>query len=147
MNKSYGAYNLFLGSALTLGIAIAAATGAQTKTIKEVPAQMIQSLDGQDLYQHYCAVCHGIDAKGGGPAAAALKKQPGDMTLLSRRNGGKFPTLAVQITIKGSNEIVAHGTREMPIWGAIFSGGGQYRDMGDMRVMALLKYLEQIQAK
>ncbi|HXB66926.1 MAG TPA: c-type cytochrome [Candidatus Acidoferrales bacterium] len=147
MNKIYGSYSLFIGAALSVSILVTGATaGAQAK-IKEVPAQMTGSLDSQELYVHYCAVCHGADAKGAGPAASALKKQPGDLTLLSRRNGGKFPALAVQMTIKGANGIVAHGTREMPMWGSIFSDMGRDQTMGDMRVMALLKYIEQIQAK
>jgi mono/diheme cytochrome c family protein len=148
MNKIYGSYNMFLGATLGLAILVTGAyAGAQNKGIKEVPAQMTSSLDSQELYVHYCAVCHGVDGKGAGPAAGALKKQPGDLTLLSRRNGGKFPALAVQMSIKGSNGIVAHGTREMPMWGSIFSEMGQNRTMGDLRVMALLKYIEQIQAK
>jgi hypothetical protein len=88
-----------------------------------------------------------VDANGAGPAASALKKQPGDLTLLSRKNGGKFPALAVQMTIKGANGIVAHGTREMPMWGSIFSDMGQNRTMGDLRITALLKYIEQLQAR
>jgi mono/diheme cytochrome c family protein len=147
MKKIYGSYNILSGVALSLVILVTgAATGAQTK-IKEVPAHMTASLDGHDLFQHYCAVCHGMDAKGGGPAASALKRPPGDLTLLSRMNGGKFPALAVQMSIKGANGIVEHGTREMPMWGTIFSEMGQNRDTGEMRIMALLKYVEQIQAK
>ena len=148
MNKIYRSYNPVLGAALGLAIlATGAAAGAQIKAIQEVPAQMAGSLDSQELYVHYCAVCHGVDAKGAGPAASALKKQPGDLTVLSRRNGGKFPALAVQMTIKGANGVVAHGTREMPMWGSIFSDMGRNQTLGDMRVTALLKYIEQIQAK
>jgi hypothetical protein len=69
---------------------------------------------------------------------------------MARKNAGKFPILAVQTAIKGSKageEILAHGTHDMPVWGSIFSQSGQQRDLGDMRVMALLKYLEGIQAK
>jgi mono/diheme cytochrome c family protein len=148
MNKIYRSYNIFLGAVLGLAVLVAGAyAGAQDKVIKEVPAQMTGSLDSQELFVHYCAVCHGVDAKGGGPAASALKKQPGNLTLLSLKNGGKFPALAVQMTIKGANGVVAHGTREMPMWGSIFSDMGRNRTMGDLRVMALLKYIEQIQAK
>src|SRR5450432_498681 len=148
MKKIYGSYRSFLGTALGLAILVAgAAASEQNKTVKEVPAQMTGSLDGQELYVHYCAVCHGTDAKGAGPAASALKKQPSDLTLLSRKNGGKFPALAVQMSIKGSNGVIEHGTREMPMWVSIFSDMGRDRSMGDMRVMALLKYVEHIQAK
>jgi mono/diheme cytochrome c family protein len=108
---------------------------------------MTQSLEGVDLYRQYCAVCHGVTAKGDGPAASALKKHATDLTQLAHKNGGKFPMLAVQTSIKGSSGIVEHGAGEMPMWGQVFSQNGQQKDLGDMRVMALLKYVEQIQAK
>jgi mono/diheme cytochrome c family protein len=123
------------------------AANAQQKVVKEVPARMIHSLEGVDLYREYCAVCHGVAAKGDGPAASALKKAPTDLTQLARKNGGKFPTLAVQTSIKGSSKIVEHGTVEMPIWGSVLSQNGQQKDLGDMRQMALLKYIESLQAK
>lgn len=147
MKKNYMPQYLIFGLVVSLGSFVAGPIVAQTKVIKEVPAHMTRTLDGQELYREYCAVCHGVDAKGSGPAADALKKSPSDLTQLSRKNGGKFPTLAVQMNIKGSNGTVEHGTREMPMWGSIFSGLGQYRDTGELRVMSLLKYIEQIQAK
>jgi mono/diheme cytochrome c family protein len=139
MKTIYGSYTMFIVAALTLA--------AQAMIIKEVPVRMTGALEGQQLYVHYCAVCHGIKGNGAGPAAGALKKHPSNLTLLNRMNGGKFPTLAVQLKITGGKGIVAQGTREMPVWGNVFSELGQNRDLGDLRVAALLKYLEQIQAK
>jgi mono/diheme cytochrome c family protein len=122
--------------------------GAQTKTvIKEVPAKMTRSLDGKDLFRQFCAVCHGVDGKGAGPAAAALKRPTGDLTQLSRKNAGKFPKLRVKVSITGGDNVMEHGTRDMPMWGSVLSETGQQRAMGDMRVQALLDYLEQIQAQ
>lgn len=132
-----------MGLILILGNA-----AAQTKTvIKAVPAKMTRSLDGQDLFRQFCAVCHGVDAKGAGPAAPALKKSTGDLTQLSRNHGGKFPKLKVKVTITGGDNVMEHGTRDMPMWGSVFSETGQQKAMGDMRVQALLDYIEQIQAK
>ena len=136
----------FSSLCLVIVLSSGVAVYAQSKVIKEVPAKMIPSLEGKDLYREYCAVCHGADAKGGGPAASALKKQPSDLTELSHKNNGKFPTLSVQMAIKG-NGVLEHGTPDMPMWGSIFSNTGQERDLGDMRVMALLRYVEQIQAR
>ena len=62
-------------------------------------------------------------------------------------NGGKFPELSVRLTIQGSNVVIEHGTRDMPIWGPVLSGQGQNRNIGEQRLQALLAYLEQIQAK
>ena len=137
----------YLGS-ITLVLALfgSISAHAQTKVLKEVPAKMIPSLEGKDLFREYCAVCHGVEGKGGGPAASALKKQPGDLTQLSRANSGAFPALRVQMSIKG-NGAIEHGTPDMPMWGSIFSNTGLQRDLGDMRIMALLKYVEQIQVK
>ena len=143
MIRTKTSYFLFIGVVVAVG-----AAGAQTKpTIKEVPAKMTRSLDGKELFGHYCAVCHGVDGKGGGPAAAALKRGPGDLTQLSRKNSGKFPTLAVKMSITGGSNVMEHGTRDMPMWGSVLSETGQQMAMGQMRVQALLEYVEQIQAK
>ena len=77
---------------------------------------------GLTEYQRSCAVCHGIDAKGKGIMADTLKKKPADLTNLSKRNGGHFPHQRVYQTIEGLDQLEAHGTREMPIWGK------KYRD-------------------
>jgi len=68
-------------------------------------------------YKRSCAVCHGIDAKGKGVMADSLKKNPADLTKLSKRNGGQFPHPRVYQTIEGLDQLAEHGTREMPIWG------------------------------
>jgi mono/diheme cytochrome c family protein len=134
---------LFIPIVLILG-----AAAAQTKTvIKDVPAKMTRSLDGKELFGQFCAVCHGIDARGNGPASPALKKSPGDLTQLSRKHNGTFPKISVKMSITGSGNIMEHGTREMPMWGSVLSETGQQRAMGDLRVQALLAYVEQIQAK
>jgi mono/diheme cytochrome c family protein len=135
---------LLIGALALGGLATAY---AQTKVVKVVPVHNTRSLDGAVLFREYCAVCHGVDAKGGGPAADALKRTPSDLTQLSRKNGGKFPTLAVQMNLKGSPEVAEHGTSEMPMWGQAFSQVGQNKDFVEMRLFALTKYVEQIQAK
>jgi len=114
----------------------------------ELPPNLIRSLDGGTLYRSYCAVCHGADATGGGPSAAALKKAVPDLTRISRRNGGKFPLTEVQQTISG--DVVparAHGSREMPIWGPIFGEIDWDHDWGKIRIYNLAKYLESLQKK
>jgi mono/diheme cytochrome c family protein len=39
-----------------------------------------QSGEGQSVYQDKCAMCHGQDGKGKGPAAAAFSPAPSDLT-------------------------------------------------------------------
>ena len=109
--------------------------------------QLIHSVAGPDLYRAYCASCHGRDAKGDGPVAPALKAKVPDLTLIAYRNGGIFPGKRVQRIIAGDDEIISHGTREMPVWGPIFHQVEQDRDWGYVRLENLAKYLESIQAR
>ena len=124
-----------------------AADETPTKTVKKVNARSTTTLNGVDLFKEYCAVCHGTDAKGDGPAAEALKKRPADLTQLARKNGGAFPELHVMNYIKGQDIVAAHGSRDMPVWGSIFSQMSSNQDLVQVRTFALLKYLEQVQAK
>ncbi len=47
--------------------------------------------------------------------------------------------------LKGDEAIVAHGTTEMPVWGDIFKSISANPTFGQMRVDALVKYLQSIQ--
>lgn len=67
-----------------------------------------------------CAPCHGEAAKGDGPVASELKVAPPDLTAIARRAGGQFPADKVYTRIEGLAMPDAHGTSEMPIWGAVF---------------------------
>jgi mono/diheme cytochrome c family protein len=102
---------------------------------------------GPDLYQRHCAVCHGKDGKGDGPAAAALKASPADLTQLSKRNGGKFPVGAIRQLLGGLPSTPAHGSQEMPIWGPVFRAMTPDENIAKLRVDNLLRYLESIQQK
>ena len=120
---------------------------SQAKPEKDQPVQLIRSLEGADLFHSYCAPCHGADAKGRGPAAAALNSNVPDLTLISKRNGGVFPAKWVERIIAGDEAMLAHGSRDMPIWGPIFHQVQEDRDFGNIRLHNLTKYLETIQQK
>jgi len=107
--------------------------------------KLINSVEGPDLFRVYCAPCHGLDAKGGGPAAPALKAKPPDLTLLSQKNSGMFPAARVRETINGQKVETSHGSREMPIWGPIFHQVEADTDWGNVRMENLIKFLESIQ--
>jgi mono/diheme cytochrome c family protein len=133
---------------LAFGFTLAlAAQDAPAKTVKKVNAQPTATLSGVDLFKEYCAVCHGAGGKGDGPAADALKKRPADLSQLTRKNGGSFPDLHVMNYIKGADVVAAHGSRDMPVWGSIFSQMSPNPDLVQIRTVALMKYIEQLQAK
>jgi len=111
-------------------------------------ARLIDSIQGPALYATYCAVCHGEGGKGDGPMAKSLKTAPPDLTRLAAHNRGKFPRERVQKIIASKEQVPAgHGTREMPVWGPIFSQIVWDQDLGQIRVYNLAKYIEKIQAK
>jgi|SRR5579871_445375 len=119
---------------------------AHSETSQPETQRVIESIQGPRLFAAYCAVCHGKDGKGGGPMARALKVPPPDLTGLAVRNAGKFPLDRVQKIISASEPVPAgHGTREMPVWGPIFSQIAWDQDLGRLRVYNLAKYIEQIQ--
>ena len=99
------------------------------------------------MFAMYCAVCHGASGKGDGPAVAALKRAPGDITKLAAKNHGKFPDDRISVTIAGSSGITAHGTNEMPIWGDLFKSIGSDPAIVRLRVANLTEYLKSIQVK
>jgi mono/diheme cytochrome c family protein len=110
--------------------------------------RLIASIQGPNLYKAYCAVCHGPNAKGDGPMAMFLKTGPSDLTRISSRNGGMFPLAKVRRVIAGEEPLAAgHGTRDMPIWGPIFSQVAWDQDLGRVRVDNLARYLESLQGK
>ena len=121
---------------------------AQPQAPHQETARLIDSIQGPALYATYCAVCHGTEGKGDGPMAKALKVTPPDLTRLAARNGGKFPVSRVQKIIASKEPVPAgHGTREMPVWGPIFSQIAWDQDLGQIRVYNLAQYLEKMQAK
>ena len=106
--------------------------------------------DGNGAPGQTCATCHGADAKGHGPVAAALITPPPDLTRLARRNGGSFPRVRVGQFIAGGGTTLrgAHGSTEMPVWGPVFRA----LDPSDerrvlIRIENVVQYLESIQGK
>ncbi|WP_108883229.1 cytochrome c [Anderseniella sp. Alg231-50] len=109
-------------------------------------------------FNTYCSVCHGRDATGNGPVAEELKTPPADLTRIAARSGGVFHADAVFKTIEGLDMPLAHGTSEMPIWGALFvrqavGEGVLIEDaktaarVATDRIKRLVRYLETIQEK
>jgi cytochrome c len=101
-----------------LAAAVAAGLGYadQSRTKVIIPVSKTSPTSGKQMFTSYCAPCHGMDGKGHGPAAAALKMQPVDLTGLSRSNHGRFPDTHVAAVMQFGSEVQAHGSAEMPVW-------------------------------
>ncbi|WP_083445204.1 cytochrome c [Ruegeria sp. 6PALISEP08] len=97
-------------SMLVFGISVAT---SQTVSAKDAKT-------GEELYMHYCATCHGIDATGQGPMASVLVVQPTDLTNLTDEDG-LFPSARVVARIDGRDPLVSHGS-PMPVYGPFFDG-------------------------
>jgi mono/diheme cytochrome c family protein len=105
-------------------------------------------LDGAEIFRHYCGACHGTDGRGHGPASVTMKHTVPDLTRISQRNGGTFPFLRVKRVIEGEDPgLLAHGNREMPMWGPIFHEIESDMDLGEVRLDAITKHLESMQQK
>ena len=124
------------------------AFGQDKPTVKQVKAGYSDPASGKAMFQSYCSACHGKEGKGDGPAAAALKKGPSDLTILARRNAGKFPALAVQSSIAGEpGGAAAHGSKDMPVWGDVFHSMTSNDSITKMRMRNLVAYIEALQVK
>lgn len=114
----------------------------------ETPSAAHNPLAGADIFRHYCATCHGTDGRGHGPASVALKHAVPDLTQIAKRNGGTFPFKTVKEVISGTNsKPIAHGNREMPVWGPIFHEVDSDQDLGEVRLDNITRYLELMQQK
>jgi mono/diheme cytochrome c family protein len=119
---------------------------AQT-TGRQNPPLVIASVYGRDLFEFYCASCHGRDGKGGGPVVPALKTAPPDLTTIAARSGGTFPAARVESFVTGDQVLPAHGTREMPVWGPIFRALDPSDTMARIRIANTVSYVESIQVR
>ena len=119
---------------------------AQVRDSRPAP---IRPVDGASVFRNNCAPCHGIDGRGEGPVAAALKQPVPDLATLQRRHKGKFPDAYVRSTIDfgGQETIPAHGTKKMPIWGPIFHEIEFDQDFGNVRLENVTRYIESLQQK
>ena len=113
---------------------------------------------GKREYEANCAVCHGPQGKGDGPYALVGmgEQSAANLTLLAKKNNGVFPFARVYEFIDGTQVVKAHGTREMPIWGADYKvkGAEYYMEIPynpeayvRARILALTEYVYRLQAK
>jgi mono/diheme cytochrome c family protein len=99
--------------------------------------------NGAIVYQRYCAVCHGLEGRGDGPAAVALTPRPTDLTRLT--DG----VVELMRRIDGRAAIPAHGSEAMPVWGEVFARGlvgeGRPAKKAKLHVQAAALYVRSLQ--
>lgn len=78
------------------------------------------TVSGKDLYDTYCAACHGAAGRGDGPAAEGLSPRPADLSRLAVANGGAYPLVAVMAKIYGYVDAPPAGP--MPAFGPLLEG-------------------------
>jgi len=122
---------------------------AYVESLQAGPAPKVATtpISGGELFQTFCAPCHGASAGGDGPMSAQLRRQPPDLRRLQIGNRGQFPGPLLERIIDG-RQIGAHGTRSMPVWGDVFfREPGASRTDADQRIDALVDYLRSIQER
>jgi mono/diheme cytochrome c family protein len=129
---------------LAMGFIIAMSVAA---TAARDQASSAQAFDGKRQFDIYCATCHGAEGKGDGALASSLRKRPADLTQLTKRNKGEFPTERIIEFIDGRTRDEAHRKSDMPVWGDVFSKTGDGSSPADVkaRIEALVKHLETLQ--
>lgn len=131
-----------------LVLLVSETNGQDKPAVHKAPAHPIVAASGKQTYTQYCASCHGVDARGEGPAAFVLKTPPPDLTTLAKRHGGKFPQEYVFDVLRFGTRIVSHGSSDMPIWGPIFGSMENYDEVAvRKRIKDLCDYLTSLQQK
>jgi mono/diheme cytochrome c family protein len=143
------AVGMVAGVTAATTFAASAAIADQSKgNVVTIPSTKTTPVSGVQMYRNYCAPCHGTNGRGDGPVGVALKSRPTDLSVLSRNNGGKFPSNHVNTVLQHGIEIQAHGTSEMPVWEPVLGKMDQANPQArQLRISNLSSYLETIQAK
>ncbi len=137
--------NLFFAA---LAVALLAGIGYANQSASRkvvIPVTRTSATSGEQMYVSYCAPCHGVDGRGQGPVAAALKKQPADLALLSKNNGGRFPSTHVMSVLEFGAAISSHGTAEMPVWGPMLGKMDTANSEPNVRILRISNLSQYVQ--
>jgi hypothetical protein len=112
-------------------------------------ATILEEYSGEETFQRFCASCHGVEGKGDGPVAAGIPIMVPDLSLLKKRQGGRFPTSVLEKIVDGREIVVYHGTRYMPVWGYEFwveeGADEEATKRVEIIIANLIDYIESIQ--
>ncbi len=146
---------MFKKSMILLGMLVVATSlclaqnqSDQKPVVKQTAIKPTSAASGKQMYTAYCAPCHGIDGKGNGPAASAMKAPPTDLTQLARKHDGQYPANRVASVLKFGGGPGAHGSAEMPVWGPLLQSLNKFDDtVVQQRVSNIVSYIETLQVK
>jgi mono/diheme cytochrome c family protein len=145
-------------ASITFGLALVLAAGlcgstaalAQSSDVYH-PASEENPASGKEDFMNHCAPCHGDNGKGNGPELKVLPDiHPTDLTKISLKNGGVFPTQKVMDMVDGRKVIPSHKRFDMPFWGVNFQQEGkeftpESEARAKARIEALVDYIKSIQ--
>lgn len=132
--------SLFAALAVTMGHAL---DRNASKIV--IPIGQTNPADGKQMYTSYCAPCHGVDGRGHGPAASALKVPATDLSQLAAKNGGKLPETHLVAVLRFG---VEHTASQMPVWNQMFAHMNNMAPMiREQRTTNLITYLRTLQVK
>lgn len=107
------------------------------------------SMSGAELYGRFCSSCHGASGRGDGPVSKAFSSEVPDLTLIARRQGGKFPADRIERIIDGRFTLLSHGTRDMPVWGIELArtelGSPDAERAAQLMIQRLLQHVQSLQ--
>ena len=147
INRPYGRAFRTACAAVCVLLGFSAQPGSAEQASSSSPPE------GYGSYLDACSICHGAFGRGDGSMANMLEKAPADLTQLSKNNGGVFPWRFVYETIDGRLLTDAHGQRDMPIWGEVWTRAvpAEQARQSDVyvkgRILELMLYLDAIQQK
>src|ERR1700722_3534229 len=97
-------------AALVVALLFSGMTAAMAQdTIKKSTIPMTSPTSGKEMFNTYCAVCHGTSARGDGTASSEFKIPPANLTLLAKNHNGTFPEAYVsQVIQTGPRDAKAH---------------------------------------
>jgi len=136
--------------AIVVLLSMGAAAADRQTSVNQVPIQRTSWASGKQLFDEYCAACHGLKANGTGPAASACKSKPADLTGLAKHNQGKFPYNYFYAVLQFGTLLPtpAHGSADMPIWMPLFYSLDEERKaIAEQRMHNIANYVASLQAK
>ena len=136
-----------LRSATFLLLAVASVAGQRAHA--QFAAVTLDDYSGAEIFERFCASCHGAEARGNGPVASTLNVAVPNLTTINARYG-EFPAMLIRDVIDGRGvDLRAHGTRTMPVWGYEFwiEEGGDVVAQKSVReaINRLVEYLRSLQ--